>query len=197
MVRRTPMPRISLSSFRLALLAGAGVGLACGGDPNLPPAAYENVVDSAAVWALTGTAIGTPSGFDLFGKRSVRPEQGEPFDFAFDIDPAGVATLYPSGMMGGSTTAGLLVSRSAFDDILRAPVEDYVVDSVLAIDVGTVFLARSRSVPDGCSAITGALPRYGKFEVLSIDAVERVVTLQTLINVNCGYRQLEPGLPDS
>jgi hypothetical protein len=68
---------------------------------------------------------------------------------------------------------------------------------VLAIDVGTVFLARSRSVPDGCSAITGALPRYGKFEVLSIDAAERVVTLQTLINVNCGYRQLEPGLPDS
>lgn len=197
MVRRTPMHRISLYSFRLALLAGAGAWLACGGDPNLPPAIYENVVDTTEVWALQGTAIGTPSGLDLVSTLAVRPERGEPFDFAFDIDAAGVATLYPSGMMGGSKTAGLLVSRRAFDDLLRAPLEDYVTDSVLPIEVGMVFVARSRSAATGCSAITGSLPRYGKFEVLGIDTVERIVTLQALINVNCGYRQLEPGLPDS
>lgn len=191
------MHRISLYSFRLALLAGAGLGLACGGDTNLPPPTYENVVDTTEMWALEGTAIGTPSGLDLVSTLAVRPELGDPFDFAFDIDSAGVATLYPSGLLGGSETAGLLASNSAFDDVLRAPLEDYVTDSVLAIEVGMVFVARSRSAATGCSALTGSLPRYGKFEVLGIDTVERTVTLQALINVNCGYRQLEPGLPDS
>ena len=191
------MPRISLSWFRLAVLAGAGVGLACGGDPGLPPAVYENIVDTTELWALQGTAIGTRSGLDLVSGLAVRPEMGDPFDFAFDIDASGIATLYPVGMLGGSRTAGLLVSRNPFDDVLRAPLEDYVTDSVTTIEVGTVFVARSRSASEGCSALTGALPRYGKFEVLNIDAVDRTVTLQKLVNLNCGYRQLEPGLPDS
>ncbi|MBE0591709.1 MAG: hypothetical protein IH616_04840 [Gemmatimonadales bacterium] len=179
----------------MALLVGAGAGLACGGDPGLPPASWENTVDTTEMWALRGTAIGTPSAFDLISALAVRPERADPFDFAFDIDSTGAATLYPSGLLGGSQTAGLHVARTAFDDILRAPLEDYVTDSVTAIDVGTVFVARSRAAPDGCSALTGALPRYGKFEVLSIDAVARTVTFQMLVNLNCGYRQLEPGVP--
>lgn len=197
MVRRTRMSRISLSSFRLALFAGVGVGLACGGDPGLPPAAYENAVDTVELWALHGTNIGTPSGLDLVSGLAVRPEMGDPFDFAFDIDDSGFTLLYPLGMLGGSETAGLQVSPRSFDDVLRAPLEDYVVDSVTTIEVGTVFVARSRAAAEGCSVLTGALPRYGKFEVLGIDAVARTVTLQSLVNLNCGYRQLEPGLPDS
>jgi len=41
----------------------------------------------------------------------------------------------------------------------------------------------------------GALPRYGKFQVLSLDPVARSVTFQTLVNQNCGYRSLRPGIP--
>jgi hypothetical protein len=41
------------------------------------------------------------------------------------------------------------------------------------------------------------LPRYGKFQVLAIDPAQRTVTLEFLIDRNCGYRGLEPGLPDS
>ena len=36
----------------------------------------------------------------------------------------------------------------------------------------------------------------GKFEILEIDAVARTVTIKTLVNENCGYIGLEPGLPE-
>jgi hypothetical protein len=41
------------------------------------------------------------------------------------------------------------------------------------------------------------LPRYGKFRVLDLNIEERSVTLELLVDVNCGYRGLEPGFPSS
>jgi hypothetical protein len=41
------------------------------------------------------------------------------------------------------------------------------------------------------------VPRYGKFHVLALDPTERTVTLEHLINLNCGYRSLTPGTPES
>lgn len=197
MVRRTAMPRISLSSLWLALASGAALTVACGGDIGLPPATLENTIDTAEVFALRGTAIGTPSGFDLASATAVRPERGDPFDLAFDIDSTGAPILYPSGLVGGSTTAGIHRAADTFDQIRRAPVEDYVTDSIVHIEAGMVFVARSRPVSNGCSAYTGSLPRYGKFEVLAIDSEARTLTLQLLVDLNCGYRELVPGVPTS
>jgi hypothetical protein len=191
------MPRISLSSLCLALAAGAVLTVACGNDVNLPPATVENTVDTAEVFALRGTAIGTPSAFDVASALPVLPELGDPFDFAFDIDSTGAAIFYPSGLLGGSTTAGIHRASDTFDEIRRAPLEDYVTDSIVAIATGMVLVVRSRAVSAGCSAVTGALPRYGKFEVLSIDAGSRTVTLKMLVDLNCGYRELVPGVPTS
>ena len=36
---------------------------------------------------------------------------------------------------------------------------------------------------------------YGKIEILAIDPVARSVTFRYLVNNNCGYLGLEPGLP--
>ncbi len=84
----------------------------------------------------------------------------------------------------------------AFDDILIAPLDEYIEDSIMSVDVGTVFAGRSRLSPDFCSTFVGALPRYAKFEVLAIDRVEGKITLKYLVDFNCGYRSLEPGLPE-
>jgi hypothetical protein len=32
-------------------------------------------------------------------------------------------------------------------------------------------------------------------EVLAYDSLARTVTFQVMVNVNCGYRDLQPGLP--
>jgi hypothetical protein len=38
------------------------------------------------------------------------------------------------------------------------------------------------------------VPLYAKFEVISVD--DRLAHLKTLANVNCGYKDLTPGVPD-
>jgi hypothetical protein len=58
-----------------------------------------------------------------------------------------------------------------------------------------VFVARSRVSSLYCVYV--AVPRYGKFLVLSIDPTARSITMQALVDLNCGYRGLEPGLPGS
>jgi hypothetical protein len=40
------------------------------------------------------------------------------------------------------------------------------------------------------------LPKYAKLEVLSFDDVTRIVTFRIITDDNCGFRGLEPGLPD-
>ena len=176
------------------LLLAAG---ACGESSALPPATAENLVDTAVVYAVTGTAIGAPSGFDLVLALPRRPERQEDYDFVFDVDTAGRAVLLPARLTGLGGSAGFRRTSDAFDDIDRAPIEDYVTDSVLVLQEDMTFLGRSRSTQSGCSYFYGAIPRYGKFEVIALDLVERTVTLKHLINLNCGYRDLTPGLPDS
>ncbi|HXV86182.1 MAG TPA: hypothetical protein VD793_05770, partial [Gemmatimonadales bacterium] len=60
----------------------------------------------------------------------------------------------------------------------------------------TVFLARSRASFGGCLYL-GSVPRYGKFRVVGIDLTVRSITLETLVNLNCGFKSLEAGLPES
>lgn len=170
---------------------------ACGESSALPPPTAENLVDTAVVYAITGTAIGTPSAFDLVLALPRRPELQEDYDFVFDVDTAGRPVLLPARLTGLGGTAGFLRTSDAFDDIDRAPIEDYVTDSVLVLEEDMTFLARSRSTQTGCSYFYGAIPRYGKIEVIALDLVARTVTLKHLVNLNCGYRSLTPGLPDS
>jgi len=186
------MRAISLRHRRFSLLLLA-VGLGCGTESQLAPAQFDNVIDTLVLYALTGTPITTASGFDGVQGRAVRTDLNLPFDFAVDLDGA-TALVKPAGTLGYAPEAGVLVSTDTFDAILSAPLEGYAGDTVRVADVGTVFVLRSRSSSELCS-LAGALPRYAKFRVLLIDLVDRAVTFEFLVNRNCGYRGLEPGLP--
>jgi hypothetical protein len=190
------MPGQSFFRCSSALAATVFVGAACGGDITLPPATIANTIDTVELWALNDTPIGTPSGLDLVTALEIRPELGAPFDLAFDIDSAGTARLIQSSVLGLGGIAGLQETDRAFEDVLRAPVEDFVTDVPFALTVGDVLVARSRSTSGGCSVLIGSLPRYAKIEVLAIDAVARTVSLQIMVNLNCGYRDLVEGVPD-
>jgi hypothetical protein len=187
------MRRISLSLFCLGL--GGAVASGCGGDIGLPDATIENTVDTVRLWALNGTDIGTPSALDLLGGIPVRPELADVFDLGFDVEPDGVAVLIPSGLLGGSATAGTLLMSESFDDVTRAPLEEYVTDSMRVVTEGTVLVGRSRSSSIGCPITVGSLPRYAKIEILEIDGAARTVTLRLMANLNCGYRDLVEGIP--
>lgn len=190
------MRAISLSQrvFWLAGAAGA-VSLAACNDPlALGPAFFENAVDTTTLYALRGTAIQLPSAFDLVVNETARTDRAEPFDFAFDIDSSGQAVLLPARALGFSVTAGILLSDSTFGALTDAPLRGYDDSVAIGIRVGDVFVARSRTTNSQCGLL-GSLPRYGKFRVLVIDTQQRLLTVETLVNINCGFRGLEPGIP--
>jgi hypothetical protein len=179
---------------RVAILAALAV-VACGTGTALPPSQIANVVDTTTIYALSGTSIHLPSAFDVVGGTAVRTDRDYPLDFAFDLDTTGAAVIWPAGLLGLGGAPGLLRSDQAFADVLSAPLDGYVTDSLLTIDAGTVFVVRSRPSSSLCT-LSSSLPRYGKFHVLAIDRQERSVTFEFLVDQNCGYRGLEPGLPN-
>jgi hypothetical protein len=180
--------------FVLSLSCAAVVATlaACGDDFTLPPARAANEVDTAAVYALTGTAIGAPSGYQLEFRRVVRTDQTALFDFAFDITTAGDPVFLPTGPLGLGEASGLQVATASFDSITIAPTSGYVYNAPAAADAGAELLVQSRVTT--CS-YGGSASYYAKLRVLSVDMVARRADFEILVNTNCGYRGLEPGLP--
>lgn len=165
-------------------------------DTGLLPAGAPNIVDTVTLYALSGTPISTPSAFDIAFGIPVRTDQGDAFDFAFDLESDGSVALLPAGALGLTVQAGLQLSDKSFEEVKEAPYDDYVADSVLTVSVDDVFIGRSRNTGGNCYYL-GALPRYGKFRLLSFDTENRTATFEVLVNINCGYRRLEPGIPTS
>lgn len=186
---------IRVLTARLPLAALALTLGACDDPLALPPPSSANAVDTVTVYALTGTSLSLPSGLDIVSGGPARTDRAEPFDLAFDLT-AGGAVLYPAAAIGVNTDAALLVATQPFDQVLTAPTEGFQRDSGVTVTAGMVLVARSRSTNQAC-ALLGSLPRYAKLEVLAINPSARSITLKTLINANCGYRDLEPGFPEN
>jgi hypothetical protein len=192
------MTRISFPYFRLAVVAwvASWASIACSDATGLFPPTHANEVDTVTFAAIRRTPIPQPSGFDIVNNQVARTEQEVAFDVAFDFDSNEVARLVPAGLLGFQREPGWRRTNQAFDEITSAPTEDYVNDSTLALAVGDVFIVRSRNSTTNC-AVLGSLPRYGKFHVLELNLGERSIRLEFLVDVNCGYRGLQPGFPTS
>jgi hypothetical protein len=177
----------------LTAVAGLGALGACGSGQILANPTILNRVDTVTLYALSGTAIFTPSEYALIGPALVYPYQTPAFDFAFDIDSQSQPVLLPSGAFAGlQKTSGLQKSNVSFGNLIMAPTDGYVGDRALAISVGTVALVRSFT--EICSdGATFSL--YGKLHVLAIDLSARTMQFEVTVDQNCGYLGLAPGLP--
>lgn len=178
----------------LTLVAGLAFG-ACGDANLLGPAHTENEVTTVRLWAIQGTPLHLPSAWAIAFRQRIRLDQSGDFDFAFDIDAAGRPVLLPQGTIGLPRTQGnpgLIPTPLPWDDIKTAVVNGYVVDDTIPIAVGDRFYVRS-SISTICS---NTFPLYGKVEIEEIDLIERSVGFRILTNLNCGYKGLEPGLPE-
>lgn len=185
------MPRhtsLVVSLAAAALLASA----ACSTD-TLATATAANVVDTVTIGALLGTPLSVPSGFSVSDGQPIRTDQTSAFDFAFNLAEDGTKPVFlPRAVLGfqqsGTADPGLLrVPDRTFDQIELAESNGYVTADTVPVAVGDVFIARSRIV---CS--TG-VPQYGKLQIMGLQ--ERSVTFKVLVNANCGYRGLLPGIP--
>jgi hypothetical protein len=178
----------------LSLLFAALILAAACGDPlGLPPPSIPNAIDTVSLFALSGTPVTTPSGYNIQFRAVVRTDQAaQGFDFAFDIDTAGRPVLLPTHAMGLPLGSGIQLTTVSFDSITIAPVQNYNSDSAVVVDSNSVALLHSR--PLVCSfGLTAIL--YAKLHVLAIDTVARRIDFEILSNSNCGYRTLEPPPP--
>lgn len=190
-MRRISFWHLGVGASALILSASAA---GCG-DPFGQKAQFSNTVDTLTLFALRGTAIRSHSAFDMYSLSTSRTDTTSGYDFAFDIDATGRALIYPGGALGLTKDAGLQLMDRTFDAVHSAPETGFSTDTAIVVNSDNVFVARSRTSSLFCVYV--AVPRYGKFHVLAIDTTARSITLEALVDLNCGYRGLEPGLPGS
>ncbi|MGN6393606.1 MAG: hypothetical protein ACTHM9_15370 [Gemmatimonadales bacterium] len=180
---------------RLLGYLALGVAIACNNPNALGDPTEINSVDTVTLGAIEGTPISTPSGFNI-ATGALRIDTSVNFEFAYNVrllsDGTYQRVFLPRAALGlaSTTTAnpGLQAQTRTFDAIDRAPSNGYTADSAVPIEVGQRYVVRSRVV---CSAL--GVPLYGKLEILSFQ--DSTVTFRVLADLNCGFRDLLPGLP--
>ncbi|HKW42171.1 MAG TPA: hypothetical protein VJN39_13050 [Gemmatimonadales bacterium] len=187
-------PRCALTVLAVAAAVTTAVfANACNTTTGLPAAAIANVIDSTvSLYAIRGTPISTPSAYSLAGRQPVLIQDAAVLDFAFDFDSIGEPALFPTGAIHFGVASGLQRSTTPFDGIKIAPTGTYIFDKPIALDTGTVVIVSSR--PTACVFGVSAL-LYAKLRVIRVDSTARRLDFQILVDQNCGYRGLEPGLP--
>jgi hypothetical protein len=179
----------SLPTIALLLVAV----IACSDSNGLPDATLTNAERSDTLYALVGTPVATPSGYAVEGARRVRTDMSVDFDFAYNVESDGRHVFYPRSALGIDTSAtvkpGLLASTQTFESITTAPSNGYITDQVVPINVGDRFIVRGRVT------CTIGVPKYAKLEVLEFDEIARTVSFRILSDENCGFKGLQPGLP--
>jgi hypothetical protein len=184
-------PRRRLVAVTAVVTSLALLAAACSNTTGLPAAFFTNVVDTVSLYALRGTAITLPSAYSLQDTARVRTDTTVSLDFAFDFDSTGKPVFLPTAALHLGTASGLQRTSTAFGAITLAPSGGYILDSAMTVDTGTVLYAVSRPV----TCLIGAVPLYAKLHVLSVDTAARRLDFEILVDLNCGYRGLAPGLP--
>ena len=177
------------SGAALAMVIVAG---ACSSTLGPPTATVDNVVDTVTLYALTGTPVGTPSAYNIQAPGPVRTDSEPGYDFSFDLT-GGQGALYPQGALFGLGRTSALQYANSFDATTTAPTAGWNDSTALNVSVGTVVLVRSRVIT--CSTYAATVFEYAKLQVLAIDTVGRTINFQILSDVNCGYRDLNTGIP--
>ncbi|HET8836656.1 MAG TPA: hypothetical protein VFN08_18150 [Gemmatimonadales bacterium] len=170
--------------------------IACS-DDLLGTPSVANAIDTVTLGALEGTPISVASGYNISvgAVRTDDPNTGAGFEFAYNVRKLSDGTyqrvfLPRAVLVGSSTTAdpGLQPQSKTFDEITRAVSNGYTADSAVPIQVGDRLLVRSRVV-----CVSLGLPLYGKLEILSFQ--DSTVTFKVLTDLNCGFRDLNVGIP--
>ncbi|HET9133182.1 MAG TPA: hypothetical protein VFN90_02680 [Gemmatimonadales bacterium] len=168
------------------------IALAACDDNILPPAAFENQVDTVTLASLVGTPVGAPSAFSIPDGQPVRTDISAAFDFAY-LATDGRRLVLPidaTGLRSGGTSAGVQKSTQAFEAIGNPPTQGYLTTDSIGVAVGDVLIGRSRV------ACFLGVPQYARLRVLSFDDAARTMTFEVVANINCGYRSLALGLPE-
>jgi hypothetical protein len=183
---------------RATLLSVAGLAafVAACEDPNANKATFTNADQPFAIAALTGSDVTAPAGLSLANRTVVRIDGVFDFDLAFDINGAGQVVVFPVGKVGtpisGTRFLGLKRGGVSYDQLSEAPKSGYTADSTMVISLGAGLAVQSQA----SNCVYSLTPyTFAKITIDSVHPVKRMLYGRALINLNCGLRQLTPGLP--
>lgn len=194
------MPELPRRALRATLLVGliaAGSLAACGPDP-FAPVATESTGDVVFdVWALTGAPTNFPTVHLVPQRVTARPDAAASFDLAFDIDSDGRVQVLPVNRvvtpLSGGRSIGIIRPTGTYTEIDQAPRSGYIVDSVVTVNVGQVFVVRVQTL--WCS-ISLSQVVYAKYIIDSVIPDERRIRISGRVNPNCGFRSFASGIPE-
>jgi hypothetical protein len=162
---------------------------------------FQNRELQFAVFPVNGTSVTQPAGILIRAPELARVDNRFAFDIAFDMDAAGVVSVYTVKAMGsevlpGAARIGLKTDTNPYATITRAPTAGFTYDSSLTLPVGRTLLIDKL---DGtCANFGGAFLGYNIKAKLVIDSVllsSRTIWVHVLSNPNCGFVSLQTGLP--
>jgi hypothetical protein len=191
---------------RLLLLIGGVAAIAGCGDPTGFTANLDTVDTQFAVFAFSGTPLSAPSAVNVFGATPVLTDGSANYDLVFDIR-GGQAVVLPPRVVGGLATAGIQTLDEPFESVLVAPGGGYNDSTAVPIDVGDVLAIRAQ--PQPCANTFGLRPFiYAKALVIAINTSDtatmgpdglppRSLRIRMVVDPNCSFRSLAPGLPTS
>ncbi|HVT38761.1 MAG TPA: hypothetical protein VHE78_06945 [Gemmatimonadaceae bacterium] len=181
----------------IALVLGAGFTGACS-DPFKVKAQFDNADQPFFVHALTGAPLPFATALALPAKSVTRVDGTFAFDVAFDLNARGDILLLPVRVVGqspgGSRQVGIFKPGGAYENIASAPVTGYVFDSVTVLRKGEAAVIQAQ---EAACALSLSPYMYARIVIDSVDLVGRAMYGRTTININCGFRSLKTGLPDS
>jgi hypothetical protein len=185
----SPISPRAAAPLALALIAAIA---ACSAAFPLPPAAQGTSTVSVTLWALNGTDLSNPSAYDILRQVPAFTDRTSGFDFAVDMRTDSLndttTVLLPRGALGLYVDGGLQLTQQPYDSITLAPTGGYQDSLPVAVAVGTVVLAASRSQTCNFGYVR---PWYSKLRITAVDKVARSVTFDILVDPNCGYRSLK------
>lgn len=179
----------------LALFVGLALAAGCD-DPFKVKAQFENLSQPFTVHALSGSPLAFATALNLTVKSVTRVDGAFAFDVAFDLNAQGDIVLLPVNVVGqspaGSRRVGIARTGLAYESVTEAPRTGYVVDSVTVVRKGEAAVVQAQ---ESACALSLAPYLHAKIVIDSIEMGTRTMYGRALINQNCGFRSLAPGLP--
>lgn len=198
------MRTLNLSSARArramllaSVLAAATWSVAACSDPFKLKAQYANEPFTYAVYGLSSPApANAPAALDLTARTVTKVDGNFAFDIAFDFDGTGKIRVIPQRLVGtpvsGARTVGLQRLSGNYESVTIAPARNWMIDSVLTVNVGEVVGVRLTSL--SCLYQLSS-DMYAK---IVIDSVKSggLIFGRGVLNPNCGFKSFGTGIPD-
>lgn len=179
--------RVLVTTLTLSLLvAGCGAG---------GRATYPNLAGSYTLYALTGAPVNAPTALSFLGGPTIASADFA-FDVAVDINQAGDARLIPARTLAGGLArtpqrVGLQIVPGSFESLREAPKTGYDTLASRIVTAGTVVAVEIQDLGT-CQYSLGGTNIYAKLVVDSIQHESRRIFGRTVVDANCGFRELMP-----